>query len=121
MAKDWHEENYWDAARAAEFLKISSNNLRVITSRFKRIHLELGHKDNGKCTCLLVSHSGRKEVNGRSFSTSYYRREKVEGYALFRKGGNTLEREANTRQRKAAKVQPVGKTSIGRPSQRTGR
>lgn len=116
MAKDVLSEKYWDSEQVAAFIGVKPNNLWQITSRELKVHTQGRHPDNGKCACLLVTHKGRKIVDGKSKVLNFYRREKVEGYALRRAGAFNPIQTVVKRTRASQKVQSPRNSANGRPS-----
>lgn len=70
---------YWTSAEACRFLKITAPNLRQVIHRQYKKHINC---PNNRCQHLIVEYiSGGK---------AYYNKEKVEFYALTRKGPRSV-------------------------------
>ena len=109
---------YMTSQEAVDYLvangspKMNRNNLRQLTKRMTDGHNLMGHTDNGKCKCLVVSHR---------FGTAYYEKRRIIALSLYKRGEPSSLGEVIREARKNRKSQPVTKKSIGRPTTKAGR
>ena len=105
-----------NSIEVCEFLGIKPNNLHQITSRWKRKHELLGHKNTYSCACFVVEREGRwqgKKIN-------IFLRHKVVGYSLYRNGQPSDLETIDSKAREAVKLQRPGNTR-GRPTNKVKR